>query len=39
MAIKRRGKCAYNKHLSGKPSADAGRKGKAKRKGSRKKIA
>lgn len=37
MAIKKlRG--AY-KHLLGKPSADAGKKGKAKRKGSRKKIA
>lgn len=28
-----------NKHLVGKPTADAGKKGKAKKKGSRKKIA
>lgn len=37
MAIKKLGKS--HKHLIGKPSADAGKKGKAKRKGSRKKIA
>ena len=38
MKARRLGKGTH-KHLIGKPTADAGKKGKAKKKGSRKKIA